>query len=352
MKSKFKRFLKKAWGFAKRRWYLVLIVLAIGGFLIYRQQVASAPKGTPYTVKKQTLKDEISFSGQIDADEKVALQFQTGGQLAWVGVKEGDYVKKYQAIASLDQRQLQKTMQRYLNTYVKTRLTFDQQQKDSSDVGGLSTEAQQKLQRLAEESQMDLNNSVIDVEVQNIALKYATLTTPIAGIVDRVDTPVAGVNISAVSPATFTIVNPDTLYFSANADQTDVVNLRKGEKGYLAFDSYPDDTIPTIIKSIAFSPTAGETGTVYAVKMDFMSGGKDKNSKYRLGMTGDATFITKTYPDVLSIPTAYIKAEQNKQYVLRDINGKGVKTYIKTGETVDTQTIVTSGLQAGDVIYD
>ena len=348
-----KSFLKKIPDFLKRRWYIVAILAVVGGFILYRQLTSSAgAKTNPYKVKIETLKDELTFSGEVDADEKVNLQFQTAGRLAWVGVKEGEYVQKWQAIASLDQRQLKKTMQRYLNTYVKTRLTFDEQQADYSSGGGLSTEAQRSLQRLAEEAQMDLNNSVIDVELQNITVEYANLYTPIEGVVDHIDTPVAGVNISLTSAQTFRVVNPTTIFFLADADQVDVVRLHEGQEGEISFDPYPDTTVPTKITSIDFSPKEGETGTVYGVKMAFSGAEGNSDYKYRLGMTGDVSFLLREIPDVIAVPSAYIKTENGKQYVLKDRNGKAVKTFIKTGETIDNQTIVSEGLEEGDIIYD
>lgn len=339
--------------FSKRRWYVVAILVVVVGFVLYRQIFSGgAGKTNPYKVKRETLKDELTFSGEVDADEKVNLQFQTAGRLAWVGVKEGEYVQKWQAIASLDQRQLKKTLQRYLNTYVKTRLIFDEGQADYASGGGLSTEAQRSLQRLAEEAQMDLNNSVIDVELQTITVEYANLYTPIEGVIDHIDTPVAGVNISLTSAQTFRVVNPTTLFFRADADQVDVVGLHEGQEGEISFDAYPDATIPAKITSIDFSPEEGETGTVYGVKMAFSGAEGNNDYKYRLGMTGDVSFLLREIPDVIAVPSAYIKTENGKQYVLKDKKGKTAKTFIKTGETIENQTIITQGLEEGDVIYD
>lgn len=350
-----RKVIKEVLKFLKKRWYFIIIFVAIVGFLLYRQQISSnASKSKPYEVKIQTLNDELTFSGQVDADEKADLQFQSGGRLAWVGVKEGDYVRKYQAIASLDQRQLKGTLQKYLNTYAKSRLSLDQQKEDTREVviGGLTYDQRQRVLRTAEQYQNDLNNTVLDVEIQNIALEYANLYSPIEGIVDHMDAKVAGVNISAVAPATFRIVNPNTLFFTADADQTDVVKLYEGQQGEVTFDSYPDETIPAVITSIAFSPTEGETGTVYGVKMDFMNITNANDYKYRLGMTGDVSFVLREIPNVIAIPATYVKSEDGKQYVFKDVRGKKEKIFVKTGDTYNNLTVITSGLKEGDVIYD
>jgi len=46
-----------------------------------------------------------------------------------------------------------------------------------------------------EKAQFDLDRTVLDVEIQNIALKYSTLISPIEGIVTKTDFPQAGVNV-------------------------------------------------------------------------------------------------------------------------------------------------------------
>src|SRR3989338_290338 len=111
-----KRFSVSVWRIIIKWWYIVVILIAIGGYLFYRQQTAkSQVQLETYTVSRETLKDSLILSGKIDATEKVDLHFQSAGRLAWVGVKEGDLVKKYQGIASLDQRQLQKGHLRMLS---------------------------------------------------------------------------------------------------------------------------------------------------------------------------------------------------------------------------------------------
>src|SRR3989344_6512971 len=94
----------------KKRWYLILGLFLIVGFVYYQRytaQIKAKKEKSTYTVKRQTLRDDLSLSGEIDAEEKTVLRFQTSGKLSWVGVKEGDQVKKYQTVASLDQREVQ-----------------------------------------------------------------------------------------------------------------------------------------------------------------------------------------------------------------------------------------------------
>ncbi|MEN9327236.1 MAG: hypothetical protein RI947_44 [Candidatus Parcubacteria bacterium] len=336
----------------KKRWYVVVVILIVVGFIIFRNNSAKveSTKETVHTVKRETIKDTLSISGFVDAHEKASLKFQSSGKLVWVGVKEGDYVNKHQAIASLDQQDIQKRMQKYLNTYMQSRLTFDQSKDDTREVviGGLTQDQRRRTMRVADKTQYDLNNAVIDVELQKLSADDAFLSSPIEGIVTKVDTPNAGINITPAS-AEFVIVNPKSLYFSGTADQTEVVKLKQGMYGSIVFDSFPDDTASGMIDSISFMPKEGETGTVYEIKINVS--GADL-STYRLGMTGDADFTLHEKKNVLSVPVRFVRTEGDKQYVWKMENNKQVKRYVKTGVTDDTLIEVTSGLREGDIIYD
>ena len=336
----------------KKRWYLFAGFIILLILVLYQRdfsQIKSSKEKTTYKVKRQTIKEELSLSGEIEAEEHVTLRFQSSGRLSWVGVKEGDYVKKYQGVASLDQREVQQNLKKYLNTFVNERLDYDQELQDAQIkyTGGLSEDARREALRVLEKAQYDLNNAIIDVELKNLAIEYSYLASPIEGIVIRVGSPYAGVNITPAQ-AEIEIVNPNTIYFSVAADQTEVVKLKEGKKGNIVFDAYPDDQIKSEVDKISFIPKEGETGTVYEVKMYFDYDNSDY--KYRVGMTGDVDFLLRQRKNILAIPALFIKSDKGKKYVYKFENNKKIKTYITLGDEIDEVVVVDSGLKENDEI--
>ena len=89
----------------------------------------------------------------------------------------------------LDTRELQKKLQKALKDYMKERWDFEQEREnygittDNLDSYTLSNE----VRRILEKNQFDLDKAVLDVELKDIALKYATLISPISGIVTHID---------------------------------------------------------------------------------------------------------------------------------------------------------------------
>ena len=128
--------LKHILGICKKPWLIfITIVIIILGFLFYRQSQIKKENGIKtHTISRMDLKEVVSASGKITARDQATLRFQAGGYLAWVGVKKGDKVQKWQAIASLDERQLQKSLRKELIDYQTERIDFDSDV-DTNDAG-------------------------------------------------------------------------------------------------------------------------------------------------------------------------------------------------------------------------
>lgn len=328
-----------------KKWWKFCLSVAIIAFVVWNRLEARVQESNVkrYEVKRQDLQQRLTLTGTVNADDDAILKFQTGGRLSWIGVKTGDIVRAYQAVASLDQRDVENQLQQQLNLYMKTRWDFEQLKDDKE---GMIID--DRLKRILEKSQFDLNNSVLTVELRALAVEYATLVSPIAGVVTRVDMPVAGVNIS--SSQSIEVVSPTSVYVSVLADQTEVTQLRNAMKADIVFDAFPSEHIEGTVRSVAFSPKAGETSTVYEVKLTLAV--TSETYKYRLGMTADVNFVTSEKKDVLAIPGEFVKEENGTKYVLTWKDNKKEKTTVDVGQESDDLVEITSGLSEGQTIVE
>ena len=331
--------------FVKKYWIIIIIILALLVFAFARAQKSTpTKKSSLYTVKRQTLTQSLTLSGKIDASEKAALRFQTSGRLSWVGVKEGEKVAKYQSLASLDQRDVKAALQKKLNTYLDTRYTFDQTNENYRD-----EIVDDSLKRILDKSQLGLSSSVLDVEIQHLAIEYANLWTPIAGIVTSIGTKIAGINITPAT-AEFTVINPESVYLSVTADQSEISKMHEGMVANLTFDAYPDEQLAGSVSAIAFTPKSGGSSTVYEVKVSLPNVNTDY--KYRIDMTADALFTLSEKPNTLAIPTSAITTKDGK-HTVQKVSGKSTNTTpVTLGDEYDAMTEIKSGLSEGDVIND
>jgi membrane fusion protein, macrolide-specific efflux system len=334
---------------------VILLVSGIGVFRIKAQndteeKIKLNPK-KEIIVKpeRKDIEEEITLTGSIDASEKANLRFQASGQLAWVGVKIGDSVKKYQAIAGLNQSKLRKQLQYDFNTYRSALATFDDTQntyKDEKDNLILTDD----MKRILVRSQNTLDNSVIAYELQELTLRYSTLTTPISGIVTDIDQPSSGINVTPAT-ATFYIINPESIYFKAQIDQEDVVKIKVGNKTTISLDSFPDQELESEIIHINFTPVSGQSSTVYEVHFKLPTE-DNQDLKYRIGMDGDAVISLRKIENTLIIPIDSTHQEDDKDYVLvKESDEKNlVKRFVKLGIEIDDNIEVLEGLTENDQI--
>src|SRR4030043_1173665 len=327
--------MKKILVFIKRHKILTAVILAI--FIIAvgwptTKKVTTKPEQKYETAKvqKEDLTDIVSASGTIQAENQVDLKFQTSGLLTWVGVKEGDQVKKWQAIASLDKRELEKDLRIELNDYLNERWDFEQTYEDY-EKSGLSEEkwlVTDAIKRILQKAQFDLNNKVIDVEIADLTVKLATISSPIDGIVTSIDVPIAGVNITPAT-AVFTIANPGLMKFIADIDESDVGKTSIGQKVIITLDAYPDEEFEGEITNIAFAAiTTSGGGTAFKADISLP---ENIDQKFIVGMNGDIEIVTAEKTDVTTVPIEAIKTKDGKNYV-QIIEGRSIKEIgVETG---------------------
>lgn len=301
---------------------------------------------TVLRAQPKDINETLDLAGSIDAYNKAELHFQTSGLLTWVGVRVGDRVKKWQTVATLDRKALQKQLQKSLNDYLTNRSTFN----DTQDqyVTQLQNNPTDELHRLLARSQYSLNNSVIAVELNDIAIKYSSIFTPIDGIVVVADPPQAGVNISPVS-ATYTVIDPNSIYFKAKIAQEDVDKIHLGQSATLSLDSQPDQKLDSTINFIAFTPVAGESSTVYEIRLNLPSDNQDL--KYRLGMDGNASIILASAQNTLTLSSDAINDDNGQKFVWVKTGTNSLeKRNVTIGIINDTDTQIRQGVSLNDQV--
>lgn len=319
--KRFLRFIKK------RRIYVIIIgiVLVALGLWQWSRSRSLSDIETARVARNQ-ITEVVSSSGKTKTLEQVDLHFQTGGRLAWVGIKEGDTVFAGQAIASLDTRELQKNLEKALRDYSKERNDFEEDRLVTYDDPVITD----TVKRILEKNQWNLEKAVLDVELRDIALKLATIVSPIAGTVTHIDTPIAGVNVTVTD--TITIANIDKLVFLANVDETDIGQITLGMQAQISLDAFPDREFSGTVGKIAYAAEQTSAGaTVFPVEIHL-----ENPTNLRMGLNGDVSIKVRESTSALIIPLSALHEEGESTFV-----------YVKDGNTYRKQEVKT-GLQTED----
>ncbi|OHE11497.1 MAG: hypothetical protein A3J96_03555 [Sulfurimonas sp. RIFOXYC2_FULL_36_7] len=316
--------------------------LILLSFLFFRKP---AIKVETVEVVKGDIVEAISASGEVDASQKADLTFQGSGKLAWVGVKEGDLVKRYQAIAKLDTVLLNASYQQSINSYTSYNAAA---QKAEDDVKGHSADETytQKSTRVA--AQVLRDNAYDAMKAAEQSLKFATITAPFEGVMTAVSPGFSGSNVTSLS-AVYSIVNPETFYFSTEVGETEISKIKTGQKVTLSLDAYPDEMFESLVESIGISSVVTSTGgTAYKVKIALP---KKEGIAFRLGMNGDAEIVANTYSNVLSVASDAVVEEDSGNYIWVVNGGSKVKKIkVVLGVASVDKNEIKEGVKEGDIV--
>lgn len=341
MKSKLNTGIKKI----REYWKILLvllIILAFAGFRWYQQSFANQEKVVTQAPTRQNIKKTLDISGHVDAKEKVRLRFIAGGKLTYVGFEVGDEIKKWQTVAKIDSAALQKQLDQDLNNYLKERWDWEETLDANEDQPLTLSE-----RRNEDKEQWDLENTVLTVEIRDIAIKNTALYAPFDGILTDAPTSVAGMQVLASDY--FEVVNPDTLIFRAAVDESDVGSVEIGQKATILLDSYEDQEIQTEVSYISFTSTETSSGTAFIV--EFPLSQADFSEIFRIGMNGDIEILLEEKPDVLTIPTIALIQRDDITYVeVLDDSGSVVEKEITIGLETDEIVEVLDGLNQSDQV--
>lgn len=323
---------------------ILMLLVATAGALRLRSAEKSAIAIAPVTRKAIVVTS--SSSGKVVPKRMADLKFQTSGKLVWVGVKVGDAVRKGQAIASLDSRDVRKNLEKALRDYSRQRNDFEEGRQVTYK--GLSVPdhvPNDTMKRILEKNQWDLEKAVLDVELKSLSVEYATIISPIDGMVTHIDNPVAGVNITPAT-SSFTVIDRASLVFETNVDESDIASIALGQKATVSLDAFKDSSLTGVVSYISFTSASTSGGaTIFPVEISVES-----TTLLRVGYNGDATIVTKTTDPVLTVPQEAVGEQDNLFFVYRKKAGNYERVDIKTGISNDTDTQILSGINEGDEV--
>jgi RND family efflux transporter MFP subunit len=317
---------KNSFNWLKNNWKItifavILMIVAVVGVRAW----TSGPEELNFqNPEVQTVTRALDITGNVDAKEKARLRFIAGGKLTYIGFKEGDEVKKWQTIATIDQAILNKQLQQDLNTYLTERWDWEDTQDEIKDQSLGTSE-----KRAVDQQQWRLDNTVLNVEIRDIAIRNTHLFAPFSGILTSAPTSVAGMQVLASDY--FEMINPNTMVFRAFVDESDVSQVSIGQKAKLVLNSYPDLEIETEVSYISFTSVETISGTSFIVEFPLSS---DSAEILRIGMNGDIEIVLEEKADVLTVPLIAIAQRNGKNYV-----------QVKTGPKTFEDREITLGIE-------
>lgn len=326
-------------------WLLIGILLAVGVGWYFMRGNGEEDEVVIIRPEIMDIEQTLEASGTIDAHEYAQLTFPASSRLTWVNVKEGEWAKKWQGVAAVDSRTLQKQMEQDLNLHGKAFRTHEQVLDDNDYYGDSGLTESER--RTVESSELDIRNTALAVEIRDIAIQLSSIISPIDGLVTRVDQANVGATVKPTD--VFEIVNPNSVFFVVVVDEEDIGLIQNGQSATIQLDAFVEDEFASAVQKIAFSPSVSESGgTGYEVDLSLPV--DNQMLKYKLGMNGDANIILSKKANVLAVPVDSIIEREGVAYVEVQEGEEAVRREVETGISNDDYVEIVSGLTQEDLV--
>lgn len=272
-------------------------------------------------VEKGSVVNTVTSTGTLEAITSVVVGTQVSGIVEKLYVDFNSRVKKGQVLAELDKTALKSSAEQSLATLdnAKAEMEYQESNYDRSKAlyeKNLIAQADYDQAKYNyEKSKSTLKNSQAQYDRALVQLGYATIYSPIDGIVmnravDEGQTVAASFN----TPEIFTIAQDLTqMQVEADIDETDIGMVKVGQRVEFDVDAYPDDKFAGTIEQIRLSPVTTSNVVTYTVIIN----APNPELKLLPGMTANIVIYVEESRDVLVVPYRAVKFTPEEDYLAK-----------------------------------
>lgn len=346
---------------------VIIVAVLVAGYFALGNALAHAVEVSLTTVTLSSPSQSnavLTASGYVVAQRKASVASKATGRLVYLGVVEGDKVKKDQIIArledsdmiaALDQAKANLTMNEAdlisaERTLKRQKSLFDQGLSNQADLD--AADAQYRKIRAS----IDVAKAI--VTGQEVALENTRVRAPFDGTVLSKSADVGEMVVPMAASvgsksAVVTIADMSSLQVEADVSESNIERVNPNQPCEISLDAYPDRRYPAFVDKIV--PTADRAKATVLVKVAF----KNYDAHVLPEMSAKVLFLTKATDaasmnakPMLTVPTSSIVAWNGKQvaYLVKD--DKAERVSVTTGANFGSLVEITSGLSAGQKIIE
>lgn len=314
-------------------------------------------------VSKGDISNSVTATGTIEPVTEVEVGTQVSGIIDKIYVDYNSVVTKGQLIAEMDRATLQSELASQQATYDGAKAEYEYQKKNYERSKGLhekslisDTDFEQALYNYQKaKSSYDSSKASLAKAERNLA--YATITSPIDGVVISRDVE-AGQTVASgfETPTLFTIAADLTqMQVVADVDEADIGDVEEGQRVSFTVDAYPNDVFEgkvTQIRLGATSSSSSTTSTTTVVTYEVVISAHNPDLKLKPRLTANITIYTLDKQGVLSVPAKALRFTPavplvGANAVVKDCEGEH-KVWTREGDTF-TAHPVSIGISNGIV---
>lgn len=355
----------------------IAVVVAIVAVLGLAFAWFTRPKPIP-VVLKEVARGRVEATlantraGTVEACQRTKLSTIMGGRIEYLGVKEGDRVKKGQLLMKLwnDDQQAQAALSQAQVALAGKRVdevciaavNAENEAKRQAELrarGFVSASREEIARTEAKVKRAACNTAKADVAQAEAKLKatrveqgrvalYAPFDGTVAKIVGELGEYSTPSPPGVPTPPAIDLIDDSCLYVKAPMDEVDAPKIQPGQPVRITLDALPGRQIPGKVRRVAPYVSAVEKqARTVDIEVDFLA--PNETGKLLVGYSADVEIILDGRDDVLRVPSAALQ-EGGRVLLFDAASGRLEERRVKTGLANWEYTEVVDGLAAGDRI--
>lgn len=262
-------------------------------------------------VVQGNISTSISATGSLEPVDQVEIGTQVSGDISKIYADFNSKVKKGQVIAELDKSKLKATLDQVQiayksaeNDYNFKKSTYERVKKlaESHSASAVELETAEYNMNAAK---LSMERSKNEVAQAKLNLSYATIKSPINGVVLKRAVDVGQTVAASMSTPTLFIIAKDLsqMKVMASVDEADIGQVKADQKVEFTVDAFPNDKFSGKVQEVRLNPTTTSNVVTYTVVIT----ADNPDQKLLPGMTATCTIVTKEVTDAITVPVKALK---------------------------------------------
>ena len=323
------------------------------------------------TVAKQDISTTITATGTIEPVTKVEVGTQVSGIIDKIYVDYNSEVHKGQVIAELDKTNLLSELASAKSNLSNAQSNLNYQKSNYSryqtlyQKGLVSANDYENARLSYEQAQQQVKVQQQTVQKAQTNLGYATITSPIDGVVLSKEVEEGQTVAASMSTPTLFYIAQDLtdMRVIADIDEADIGGVVEGQRVTFTVDAYPDDTFEGRVTQVRQNATTESNVVTYEVVIS----APNDDLKLKPGLTANVTIYTLEKNGVLAVPNKALRFTPNEAIMAKDqkiedvnapakvwtLEGNTFKAHaVTTGTTNGTMTEITGVAEGTEVLTE
>jgi HlyD family secretion protein len=350
---------------------LILVAIVAGGFFWFTR--AKPVLVVMKSVDRGNVESTVvnTRAGTVEACQRTKLSTIMGGRIEYLGVKEGDKVKKGQLLMKLwnDDQKAQQTLAEAQRTMATQRVKEvcttaassrrEAERQTSLKNKGFVSEAREDTAKseadaraaACETARADVAQAAARVAVTRVEQGRMVLYAPFDGIVAKIVGELGEYSTPSPpgvpTPPAIDLIDDSCLYVKAPMDEVDAPRIKAGLPVRVTLDALPKQPLAGKVRRVAPYVLAVEKqARTVDVEVDFE---RPAEGQLLVGYSADVEIVLGGRQNVLRVPTAAL-IEGSKVMILNADTGKLEERKVKAGVANWEFTEIVEGLAEGERI--